>query len=90
MPYKVIEQILLKTVLRHLENVEAIDDSQLGFTKGRLCLIDLVAFSYGVIALVDKGKQLMLTICTCVKPLTVKRDVFINKFERCGFDGWAI
>lgn len=90
MPYKVIEQILLKTVLRHLENVEAIDDSQLGFTKGKLCLTDLVAFCYGVTVLVDKGKQLMLTTCTCVKPLTVKYDVFINKFERCGFVGWTI
>lgn len=45
-PSPVMGQIFLETVLRHVENEEVIGDSQYDFTKGKLCLTDLVAF-YG-------------------------------------------
>ena len=90
MPGKILEQILLESVLRHMKNNKVVGDSQHGFTKGKSCLSNLVAFYDGATELMERGTAAdIICLELCKAFYNVPHDILVSELERHQFGRWT-
>ncbi|PKU37921.1 rna-directed dna polymerase from mobile element jockey- hypothetical protein [Limosa lapponica baueri] len=55
-PGKMMERLILDIISKHMEDKKAIRSSQDGFSKGKSCLTNLIAFYDGITGWIDEGR----------------------------------
>ena len=84
-PGKVMEQLILETISRHIKDKKIITSSQHGFTKGKSCLINLINFYDEMTSLVDEGRAVDIVYLEFNKAFdTVFQKILIEKLLKYG------
>ncbi|GAB0179804.1 mitochondrial enolase superfamily member 1 [Grus japonensis] len=84
---KVMEQIILITIMQHVQDNQVIRPSQHGFMKGRSCLTNLISFYDKVTHLVDERKAVDVVCLDFSKAFTtVSHSILLEKLAAHSLD----
>ncbi|PKU32528.1 rna-directed dna polymerase from mobile element jockey- hypothetical protein [Limosa lapponica baueri] len=90
-PGKMMECLVLGIISKHVEEKKAIRSSQHGFTKGKSCLTNLIAFYNGMTGWIDEGRVVDVVYLDFSKAFeTVSHSIFISKLRKYGLDEWTV
>jgi len=85
-PGKVMEQIVLNAITRHIQDKQVLRSSQHGLMKARSCLTKLIFYDK-VTCLVDEGKAVDVAYLDCSKALdTVSHTILLEKLAARSLD----
>ncbi|CAM5139750.1 unnamed protein product [Natator depressus] len=86
-----MEQVFKESILKHLEERKVIRNSQHGFTNGKSCLTNLIAFCDEITGYVDTGKVVAVIYLDFSKGfVTVSHSMIASKLRKYGLDEWTI
>jgi len=78
-----LEQLVLDVISKRMEEKEVVRSSQHGFTKGKSCLTNLIAFYDGVTGWVDEGRAVDVVYLDFSKAFnTVSHNILTGKLRK--------
>ena len=77
--------------MKQVEEKKVIRISQHGFTKGKSCLTNLIAFYDDMTGWVDEGRAMDVVYLDFGRAFdTISIDILLGKLRKCGLDEWSV
>ncbi|GAB0196695.1 mitochondrial enolase superfamily member 1 [Grus japonensis] len=89
-PGKVMEQLILGVINKHVGEEVVIGSGQHGFTKGKSRLTNLIAFYDGMTGWLDEERADVVYLDFSKAFDTVFCNILISKLRKCGLDEWTV